>query len=302
VVVYQGLASTLARFHERSGAEVYLLSPDGAAEYATDEALLRALGHPLQHDREAAVGRVTIAGKTYRTASQTLRQGLRLLTLSDVTQRIARTDRAELLGYGASLLALVIAVLGLYALMTRALRPVRAVVPTVQRVADGDLSVPVASRSRDEIGAIEAALAQMITRLHGMVAEEVRRPVTRTRDSTQEIEEIITRLQAGAGEAAAVSVASRDRARDSVAQAKRAHDALAAITQATARISDAIHGIAGASEEQSLVAATVGETVAVITALAQHTESQATETVEASVRLSESAHRLEVLLGRFRLS
>jgi len=101
--------------------------------------------------------------------------------------------------------------------------------------------------------AIEAARAGEQGRGFAVVADEVRTLAGRTQSSTEEIQDIITQIQAGVKDAVQAMGAGLDTANDCVAQTARSTASLELITTAITVVTDNANQIAAATEEQTIV-------------------------------------------------
>ncbi len=149
--------------------------------------------------------------------------------------------------------------------------------------------------------AIEAARAGEQGRGFAVVADEVRTLASRTQQSTQEIQQMIQRLQTGAGEAVKVMVEGRNRAQVSVKQAAQAGESLESIARAVANIADLNTQIASAAEEQSSVAEEINRNITTISQVGQQTSQASQQTMVASEELARLAARLQNVVSQFRV-
>lgn len=149
--------------------------------------------------------------------------------------------------------------------------------------------------------AIEAARAGEQGRGFAVVADEVRTLASRTQKSTQEIQDMIERLQSGAEEAVNVMQHSRGRAQDSVEQAAGAGESLEGITAAVTNISDMNNQIATAAEEQNSVAEEINRNIHNITLVAEKTASGAHRTSKSSDDLKVLSSGLHKLIQGYKL-
>ena len=150
--------------------------------------------------------------------------------------------------------------------------------------------------------AIEAARAGEQGRGFAVVADEVRALAHRTQSSTQEIEQMIAKIQACSTEAVSSMALNRSEAVDSL---KVAHEAGVAISQITAAISDINERnlmIATASEEQAHVARSVDQNLISIRDLSIQSSSAAGQTSIASNELSKLAVDLKQMVSKFSVS
>ena len=149
--------------------------------------------------------------------------------------------------------------------------------------------------------AIEAARAGEQGRGFAVVADEVRSLARRTQRSTEEIEQMIGRLQGGVGAAVKTMHSSHSMAEDTVSQSAQVQQALENILGAVGLIVDQNQQIAAAAEEQTAVAHDIDRNIVAINEAGQRTAEGAGHTEQASRELSELVGRLQQLIGAFRV-
>jgi len=147
--------------------------------------------------------------------------------------------------------------------------------------------------------AIEAARAGEQGRGFAVVADEVRTLASRTRESTDEINEMIEKLQTGSRQAVAVMGQSREEAQSAVEFATQTGTALETITKAVEKISEMSGQIASAAEEQGSVAEEINRNIVRINDMSNQTADGANETAIASRNLAHMATELQGLVAQF---
>ena len=148
--------------------------------------------------------------------------------------------------------------------------------------------------------AIEAARAGEQGRGFAVVADEVRTLASRTQQSTQEIDEMISRLQSGANDAVKAMDVGRTQAKAGVEQAAVAGQSLDAITAAVDRITEMNMQIASAVEEQSAVAEEINRNLHNISEVSTRNFHGAEENAQAANELAALSNDLQGRIARFR--
>ncbi|MDH5392997.1 MAG: methyl-accepting chemotaxis protein [Gammaproteobacteria bacterium] len=149
--------------------------------------------------------------------------------------------------------------------------------------------------------AIEAARAGEQGRGFAVVADEVRVLASRTQQSTEEIQQMIGKLQAGANNAASVMESGHLRANDSVEQASKAGEALDKITQAVMTISEMNTQISQSANEQQSVVTSMDQNLTSISRSASSTVDATQHTLNEIQELSRTSDELQQILAQFKL-
>jgi methyl-accepting chemotaxis protein len=150
--------------------------------------------------------------------------------------------------------------------------------------------------------AIEAARAGDAGRGFAVVADEVRALAYRTQQSTREIEQMISLIQSGTGNAVAAMEQTSFQAQKTLEMATGAGQALLDITASISNINERNLMIAAAAEQQAQVAREVDRGLVSIRDLSNQTTEGSSQTAIATAELTKLAVDLNQLTRKFKVN
>ncbi|MGA4450285.1 methyl-accepting chemotaxis protein [Ectopseudomonas chengduensis] len=149
--------------------------------------------------------------------------------------------------------------------------------------------------------AIEAARAGEQGRGFAVVADEVRLLAQRTANSTQEIAEMIKKIQNGTRNAVGNMEVGVQQVSSGVEQASKAGDAIVSIREASGRVVGVVDQISLALREQTVASQDVARNVERIAQMSQQNSEAVADTSRTALALQQLALSLEKQVASFRL-
>ncbi|MCW9000503.1 MAG: methyl-accepting chemotaxis protein, partial [Kangiellaceae bacterium] len=149
--------------------------------------------------------------------------------------------------------------------------------------------------------AIEAARAGESGRGFAVVADEVRTLASKTQESTEEIRQMIDKLQNSASLSVKSMISGNEKSQQTVEDAHKAGDALKQISESVGHISLMGEQIASAASEQSSVADEINRSIMSVKEISEITGKAASDSAKSSQFLNEVAGNLKQLVAQFKV-